>query len=240
MIGKRLYHRPGGAAVIAGVLMLLFGWTYRTLAIRLGVRPSTILIAPDALEGIPMRIAGWAGEDVPLDEAVARRTGTDACINRRYSRGGESVSLYVGCGTRLRDMLPHRPEGCYIGAGWTRTGRSFRQLSLGSGAVLPCAVIEFSRGGLNTTKIVVVHYYVVDGRFCQTDREWRYRHWRIGYVAQVEIVTSVTEVLSADEAARIACDFAVDSAPLIAQQCEKTGDCVDANSAPALWEPRDH
>jgi len=240
MAEKRLYRRPAGAAVIAGGIMLLFGWSYRTLAIQLGARPNTIQIAPDALQGIPMRIGGWVGEDVPIDEVVARRTSTDARINRRYSCGFQSVSLYIGCGTRIRDMMPHRPEGCYIGAGWTRTGRSFRELPLGVGAVLPCAVVEFSRGGLNATRIVVVHYYVVDGSYCQTDSEWRYRYWRVGYVAQVEIVAPVTGALSVDETVRIACDFAVDSAPLIARQCERIGTCMDAKSSLPTCEPRDH
>lgn len=240
MAGNLLYHKPAGAAAIAGVLMLLFGWGYRTLAIQIGARPSTIPVAPEALQGIPLWIAGWVGEDVPLDEAVARRTGTDACINRRYSRGPQSVSLYVGFGTRMRALMPHRPEGCYIGAGWTRTGRSFRELPLGAGAVLPCAVVEFSRGALNTTRIVVVHYYIVDGRYCQTDSEWRYRYWRLGYVAQVQIVASVTGALSVDEAAKIACGFAVDSAPSIVQQCEQIGNYMATNSVWTSCEPKDH
>jgi hypothetical protein len=95
----------------------------------------------------------------------------------------------------------------------------------------------FLRGGLNTNKIVIVHYYIADGRYYQTDSDWRYQYWRLGYVAQVEIVTSVTETLSPDEAGRIACDFAVDSAPSIAQQCEQIGNRLDASSAHTICEP---
>ncbi len=230
------YHRPALAAVVAGLLMLLFGWGYRTLATQLRASPTEIRIASDALEKVPMRIADWVGEDIPMDETIVRKTGTDAHINRRYSRGIESVSLYVGCGARARDLMPHRPEACYIGAGWTLTSQSLRDLPLSTSSVLPCRVLEFSRGALNTDRIMIVHYYIVDGHYCQNLADWRYRFWQVADVAQVQIIASVKESMTADEAARIVCDFAIDSAPSIA---ERFGDIVmrkDAGSSRKLDE----
>jgi hypothetical protein len=215
MSGKNPHHRPALAAVVASFVMLLFGWVYRTLATQLEGPLTTTVIAPDALEGVPIRIADWVGEDLPLDEAIVTRTNTDTHINRRYSRGLESVSLYIGCGVRTRDLIMHRPDTCYIGAGWTRTGRSLRELPLCTGSILPCTVFEFSRGALNTTdKIMVLHYYIVDGHYCQSVSEWRYAFWRIGYVAQVQVVASL-EALATDEATRIVSEFAAESAPQI-------------------------
>jgi hypothetical protein len=226
------------AAIAASFLMLLSGWAYRALAAQLGAPLTTTPIAPDALERLPMQIADWTGEDVPLDEAIVRRTDTDAHINRRYSRssGLESVSLYVACGVRTRNLIVHRPEVCYIGAGWTRTGRHLRELPLSNGTILPCIVFEFSRGVLDTTKIVVLYCYIVDGQYCHDLSEWRYRYWRIGYVAQVQIVASVTETLTADEATRIVCNFAVDSASPIAGQLEHIEKRQSAGSVRELRE----
>lgn len=239
MTAKSSYPRPAWAAVVAGFVMLLSGWAYRALAVQIGTPLRTTAIAPDALDGVPMRIADWVGQDVPLDKAVVRRTDTDTHINRRYTRGLESVSLYVGCGTRTRDLMTHRPEACYVGAGWTRTGRSPRELPLSTGGVLPCVVLEFSRGGLNASKIVVIHYYIVDGDYCQTSSEWRYRFWRIGYVAQVEIVAAVTDSLPLDDVTRIVCGFAADSAPALAGQCAHIEVEKNATSVPEAREGED-
>ncbi len=198
-------------AMAASLLMLAFGLSHRVLAWRLVAPTSTTAIAPDLLEQLPMQIGGWVGEDVPLDEAIVRRTDTDAHVNRRYSRGAESVSAYVGCGARTRDMMTHRPEVCYIGAGWTLTGRQSRDLPLSDGSTLPCTIFEFSRGVLETTKITVLYYYIVDGEYCRNLSDWQYRFWSVGYVAQVHIVAS-SQTQRADEDTRIISDFAEDSA----------------------------
>jgi hypothetical protein len=191
--------------------MFAFGLAHRVLAARLAAPTTTTSIAPDLLARLPLRIDDWMGEDVPLDEAVVRRTDTDAHINRRYSRGGlESVSLYIGCGVRARDMMVHRPEVCYVGAGWTRTRRHPQELSLSNGTALPCTLFEFSRGSLNAAKIAVLYYYIVDGECCRDLSDWQYRFWRIGYVAQVHIVAP-SENLAVDEGMRVVSDFAVDS-----------------------------
>jgi len=196
--------------------MLVFGLAHRMLVGRLAAPVIATRIASDALERVPLQIADWTGEDVPLDEAIVRRTATDAHIHRRYSRRHEveSVLAYVACGVRTRDLMAHRPEVCYVGAGWTRTGRHPRELRLSDGTTLPCTVFEFSRGALNTAKIAVLFYYVVDGRYCRDLAEWQYRFWRIGYVAQVHIVAS-SETLTIEEAMRAVSDFAVDSASRI-------------------------
>jgi hypothetical protein len=206
--------------------MLLCGWAYRTLAAQLDAPPTMTPIAPDALERLPMQIGSWVGNDVAIDEAVVRRTDTDAHVNRRYSRGSESLSLYVGCGTRTRDLIMHRPDTCYVGAGWARTSQVPRDVPLRDGATLPCTIFQFSRGTLNATeKLIVLHYYIVDGRYCQSVSEWRYAFWRLGYVAQVQVVTSL-ETLTSDDAMRVISEFAANSAPQIQRLLM---DCVKAD-----------
>ncbi|RPJ19102.1 MAG: exosortase-associated EpsI family protein, partial [Planctomycetaceae bacterium] len=119
-------------------------------------------------------------------------------------------------GVRARDLMPHRPEVCYTGSGWTLMNRQTRELILSDGARLPCNIFQFSRGILSTEKTVVLYYYIVDGRHCADVSSLRAKVWRgpraIGYVAQVEIVATVTGTLSIALAENAVSEFAVESA----------------------------
>ena len=211
------------AAVIASFLMLVFGLGYHVLAARLRAPVNTTPISPDALEGLPLQIGDWTGQDVPLDEDIVRQTDTDAHINRQYSRHGglESISLYIASGVKARDLAPHRPEVCYTGASWTLIDRDSIELPMDNGAKLPCNILQFSRGALSTEKVIVLDYYIVDGQYCGDLSLLRWKAWRgsgtIQYVAQIQIITTITTNQTASAAKRIISTFAVESASLIAQ-----------------------
>ena len=211
------------AAATASFLMLIFGLGYRVLAARLAAPVNTTPISPEALQRLPLQIGGWMGQDVPLDDAIARATDTDAHINRRYSRQGglKSVLLYIASGVRARDLMTHRPEVCYTGNGWTRMDRRALELPLSDGMILPCNVLQFSRGALNTQRVMVLDYYLVDGQYCRDVSLLRSKAWRgsgtVDYVAEVQIVVSIVATQTADSAQTIVSDFAVESAPLIAE-----------------------
>ena len=136
------------AAVAASCLMLVFGLTYRVVAARLEAPIDTTPISPEALAQFPLQIGDWTGKDVPMDEAIVRATDTDAHLNRRYTRHGglEAVSFYIASGVKARDLMPHRPEVCYTGAGWTLANRRSVELSLSDSTKLPCNIMQFSRG----------------------------------------------------------------------------------------------
>lgn len=210
------------AAIAASLLMLAFGLTYRVLEAQMLTPTSNSPLDPDALEGFPMQIGGWTGQDVPINDAIVRRTGTDAHISRRYSRGKgwDSVSLYVACGAKARVLMPHRPEICYVRAGWTLVDRHSMELLPDDRMELPCSVFEFTQGGLNTRKLILLNYFVVDGQYCGDVSLLRSKAWRgsgtIDYVVQVQIVAS-SETATADSAIRLVCAFAVDSASSVAR-----------------------
>jgi len=214
------------AAVAASVLMLAFGSGYRVLAARLTAPMGITPIAPEDLERFPAQIGGWTGQDVPLDEAIARATDTDARISRRYSRRGgqESVYLYVACGVKARDLMPHRPEVCYTGNGWTLVDRRSAEVPLSDGSKLPCNLLQFSKGSLHTQEVLILDYYIVDGQYCPDVSLLRSKAWRgsgtVQYVAQVEIVTAITATLTADSPAGLISTFAAESASCIAQLFE--------------------
>ena len=220
-------YRPVVAATIAAsILMLAFGLTYHALVARLRASVTSSPIVPEVVQRLPMQIGSWTGQDVPLDKAIVRATGTDAHISRRYSRrnGLESVSLYVACGANARNLVGHRPEVCYVGAGLTLMNRRSVELPLNDGTRLPCSVLDFSRGGLNTNQVTALYYFIVDGQCCGDVSLLRSRAWRgsgtVRYVAQVQIVASTTANLTADSAERIVSDFAVESASSISRLFE--------------------
>ena len=185
---------------------------------------------PAALERLPLQIDDWTGQNVPLDEAIVRATDTDAHISRIYSRynTSENISLYIAYGVRARDLMPHRPEVCYTGIGWTLTDKRSMELPLSDGMKLPCSTFQFSRGTFNTKKTVVLAYYIVDGQYCRDVSLLRSKAWRgsgtVRYVAQVQIVASTTVNLNADSAARLVCEFAVESVSSISRLFESPED----------------
>jgi len=150
------------AVIVAGFLMLISSAAYRVLAARLAAPVNTTPISPAALERLPLQIGDWMGREVPLDEAIVRATDTDAHINRSYSRNNAFISLYIASGVKARDLMPHRPEVCYTGAGWTLIDKRSMELPLSNGMELPCNVFQFSRGTLNTKKTIVLDYYIVE------------------------------------------------------------------------------
>jgi EpsI family protein len=203
--------------------MFLFGSGYRVLATRLAAPVTTTPIADAVLQQLPQQIGDWTGQEVPLDDEIVRATDTDAHVSRRYScHGGlESAYLYIACGVKARDLMPHRPEVCYTGNGWTLEDRDSVELPLSDGARLPCNILQFSRGTLDTKAVVVLDYYIVDGQYCPDVSLLRSKAWRgsgvVQYVAQVEIVAAVMTAQMADSAVKLVSAFATDSASSIMQ-----------------------
>ena len=209
------------AALTVSFLMLVFGVTHRILGAWLESDSGISSIPPDALEKLPLQINQWMGQDEPLNEAVIEATDTDAHINRRYCRytAAEQVLLFVTAGTRARDLMPHRPEVCYTGAGWTRVNNKTVEFPLDDGTTLPCSVFQFTKGALNAQKIVILDYYIVDGQFCRDISLLRSKIWRgsgaVNYVVQVQILGSVPADQTVDSTEEMVFEFACESAPFI-------------------------
>jgi EpsI family protein len=219
---NRANQQPIVAVTLAAsLLMFFFGVAYRVLAAKLEGPVATKVLSSTELQRLPLQIGDWIGKEVPLDEAIVLATDTDAHVNRRYSRHHdlENVGLYIASGVKARDLMPHRPEVCYTGQGWTLTERQSVKLPLSDGTMLPCNCFQFSHGTLNRRNIIVLDYYIVDGQYCHDVSLLRSKAWygsgTVKYVAQIQIVASITAGVSADSLTKIVQDFAVDSAPLI-------------------------
>ena len=221
------------AAAVAGGLMLLFGLGYRAVEAKMAAPVNTTPVSQESLGRLPLDIGGWTGRDTPVDANIVEATDTDAHVSRQYvsNTGFGAVSLWIASGVRARDLMPHRPEVCYTGSGYTLVKHEAPDLPLGDGGVLPCNAMQFSRGVLNSNRALVLYYYLVDGQYCRDVSEWRYKLlWtQIGYIAQVQVVTGITETVSADVAMRAASEFAVASAPLIAALFQSPGPTCDSD-----------
>lgn len=206
------------AAIVASFLMLVLGVTYRMLAARLAAPVNADPIPQAALDQFPSQLGDWMGVEAPIEQEIVQATDTDAHLSRHYSRrnGMERVSFYLASGVRARDLMPHRPEICYTGAGWTLLDKNSAELPLGDGTRLPCNVMQFSRGALNKQGVLVLDYYIVDGQYCADVSLLRSKAWRgsgtVGYVAQVQITALITSAVTADSAQAVVSDFAVESA----------------------------
>lgn len=222
MLGVNEHRSPVVATVVAGSLMLIFGLTYRALSAYLGAPVvSRTPMNSAVLDKFPSEFRGWTGQDVPIDPAIVLKTGTDAHINRQYSRrnGLESVCLYLACGAQARTVVSHRPDQCYSGAGWKENEKESRKIDvhLSDGKILPCIVFVFERDGLNTRRMAVLNYFILGGEIYRDYKAVESKAGRrlgmVDYAAQVQICS--TNTLSSNAAAELAIDFARDSTPLI-------------------------
>lgn len=210
------------AALTASFMILAFGLTYRALAARIRAPLAAIPIAQEAIQQFPLQIGDWMGQDVPLDEAIKRKTDADALINRRYFRrnGLEAVYLHIACGVRVNELMQHQPDICYVGSGWTLANHRSVELPFNGDTQLPCGIFYFCRGKLDIERVTVLHYFIADGQHYGSISLLQSRVWRlfntVDYVAQIQIVGS-TGNLSVDSATKLVCAFAVDSAPAIVE-----------------------
>ncbi len=174
-------------------------------------------LPPGTLGKLPLQIGDWTGMDVPLDPAVVEATDADQVLNRRYERpGGDSVLLYISNGVRARDLVPHRPEVCYPGSGWTLLGTKTYEPDGADPGAFRYRILKFERGGLTSRRLTLLNYYLIDGRFASDVALLRSRIWRRAgaarYVTQVQILVGGRHSRDASEMLR---EFAESSAPAI-------------------------
>lgn len=71
------------------------------------------------LEGVPMTVDEWEGEDQPADSGELQASGAVGHVTRVYRNRatGERVSLFIICG-HSRNISVHTPDRCYPAAGF--------------------------------------------------------------------------------------------------------------------------
>jgi len=206
------------AAALAVAVLIAGGLVVRYYGERLGRAGNHVAMPAGTLAHLPLALGEWTGQEVPLDPAIIKETGTDDHLNRLYARGplDPPVGLYVAYGVRARDLMPHRPDVCYPGAGWTLEDSKPIDLSLDGGAILPCRLYRFSRGTLGKETITVLNYYLVDGQYSPDVALLRSKAWQgtgsIQYMVQVQVTCGGPTALDPDTNANAVRRFATLSA----------------------------
>ena len=199
---RRAPARRGQVAwsAVLGALVILLGagFGYRVLHHHLERAPRRTPIPPGTLNQLPLEIGPWVGRDEPVDDAIVRTADVDDYVSRHYVRttDNQAVGLWIAYGVRARDLMPHRPEVCYTGAGWTLQDRDTLTVPLSDGTPLQAGVLTFAPSGLGTRPLTVLNYYIVDGQTCADVSLLRSKAWRgqasIRYMVQVQITCQQT------------------------------------------------
>lgn len=183
--------------LLAVVVLLLTGVVYRVAAPYLKAIVENPITLPVPLEVFPFTINNWAGKDTPITETIQRVAATDDFLNRLYIDRANSrwASVYLAYYARPRSMLGHRPEVCYVAGGWVHDGTEQSQVISSAGRTIPCLVHRFHKASPQNDEIVVLNFYIVNGRLTDDESVFTGIGWRTPniagnparYVAQVQI-----------------------------------------------------
>ncbi|MBI5874120.1 MAG: EpsI family protein [Candidatus Omnitrophica bacterium] len=93
------------------------------LLVALAISVPSYLIVPASKEDVlvsklPMNIGDWQGKDLPVEEVAYQILETRNLILREYTRGQDTVYLYIVYSQDNR-KVSHPPEVCFEGSGIT-------------------------------------------------------------------------------------------------------------------------
>ena len=158
--------------LLAVLMLLSAGITYRVLASRLKLVVDTPITLPVPLSDFPTRIGNWTGTDTPLSETIRRVAGNDDYLNRLYinKSNGQWVNVYIAYTARPRTMLGHRPDICYVGGGWVHDSTEQAKFISSFGRHVPCLIHRFHMPAPRNDAMVVLNYYILNGHITNDDR----------------------------------------------------------------------
>ncbi len=187
--------------IVALVLTLVLGRVYRVASSYYAKDNLKPVILPVPLSEFPMNIGDWSGNDIALSEAVQKVAGNDDFVNRSYinSKEGKWVGFYVAYAGQPRNMLGHRPQVCYPGAGWIHESTRESEFKSLSGKTIPCLLHKFRKPFPDSTEVVVLNFYVLNGTPTNKEAEFNSLSFRMpnikgeiaNYVSQIQVNASV-------------------------------------------------
>ncbi|MCP4607836.1 MAG: EpsI family protein [Planctomycetes bacterium] len=204
------YKAPGRVPlwsiwILAIVLLVSAGMTYRILASGLERAVSKTIKLPVPLSAFPMKIGNWSGKDLPIPNTTKEymeKNFADDYFSRHYihSNTQARVNVYVVyCSSRPGGIVGHQPLVCYPGNGWIHDGTETDQFISWAGQKIPYLIHRFHKPEL-TDEAVVLNFYVLNGKPTADENDFSGSLWRrpniagdlAQYVAQVQ-VSSILE-----------------------------------------------
>jgi hypothetical protein len=195
------------ACILALIAMVICGFAYRGAAYHFQKSAQMSITLPVPLRTFPSVISGWTGKDAPLDETVAEVAGNDDFCNRLYVNKQMNywANVYIAYSARPRTMLGHKPDVCYVGAGWVHDDTEESSFVAKSGAKIPCLIHWFHLPQPRQEDLVVLNFYIINGKTSAEEAGFSGIEWRTPnikgdmarYVAQVQISSTLEDTVRA-------------------------------------------
>ncbi|MFC1653056.1 exosortase-associated EpsI family protein [Planctomycetota bacterium] len=190
---------------LATIMLLASGILYRYLEPKWGGKGTQSIQLPVPLSTFPDKIGSWVGRKAEIaatTEAYMRRNYADDFVSKGYLRKNPQryAGLYVVyCASRPTGILGHRPGICYPAYGWIPDGKELSEFTTSSGRLIPCIIERLYKPMPDYAEIVVLSFYVVNGRIAVTENSFSGLMGRnpnfsgdpARYVAQVQISSSL-------------------------------------------------
>ena len=198
---------PGWFLWILAVLLLVSaGITYRILASHLELSADTAISLPVPLSAFPTKIGEWVGMELPIPTTTKEymeKNFADDFLSRRYVNTAANTwaDVYVVyCSTRPGGILGHQPRVCYPAHGWLHDSTEPSLFTSRTGQQVRCLIHRFHKPAPVYEQIVVLNFYILNGQITTEEKDFSGlldRRPNIAgdparYVAQVQI-SSVME-----------------------------------------------
>jgi len=155
--------------ILAVLLLISSGVTYRLLASHLELLFDTPISLPVPLSAFPTQMGNWVGRDLTIPNTTKEymeKNFADDFLSRRYINAatGAWADVYiVYCSSRPGGILGHRPRVCYAGGGWIHDSTESSQFISRAGRQVPCLVHRFHKPAPTHGQIVVLNFYILNG-----------------------------------------------------------------------------
>jgi len=224
-------HARGAALVwlfwiLAIVLLISAGITYRVLASHLELTADTAIRLPAPLSAFPTKIGNWVGSDLLIPSTTKEymeRNFADDFLSRRYVNTAANIwtDVYVVyCSSRPGGILGHQPRVCYPAHGWIHDSTDPSQFTSQTGRQVLCLIHRFHKPAPVYEQIVVLNFYILNGQITTEEKDFSGLLGRrpniagdlARYVAQVQISSVLENSIraAAEEMADLILDFLPD------------------------------
>ena len=209
--------------ILAMLLLLSAGVAYRVPARQLKLLGQDPIELPVPLSEFPREIGDWMGAELGIratTQEYMRDNFADDFISRRYinAAGNGWADVYlVYCSSRPGGILGHRPGVCYPAFGWQHESTEKSRLTSKGGRQIDCLLHRFYKPPPEYDRIVVLSFYVLNGRITAKESDFSGPFGRrpniardpSRYVAQVQISSALEKSVktAAEEMTDMILDF---------------------------------
>ena len=192
--------------ILAVLLLVLSGITYRFLASHFELLFDTPISLPVPLSALPAQIGKWVGTDLAIPNTTKEymeKNFADDFLSRRYINAATQAwaDVYiVYCSSRPGGILGHQPRVCYPAHDWVCDSTEPSQFISRAGRQIPCLIHRFHKTAPTYDQTVILNFYILNGQITVDENNfsgpWGRRPNIAGdparYVAQIQI-SSVLE-----------------------------------------------